>query len=171
MDQQNDPVAGRPGMGRLFAWMAVIALMAGLTAFYQVLTPDRGGIVESSRSMVVLERNRAGHYLAPGEINGQPVMFLVDTGATDVAVSERSAKALGLKFGPRTTVMTAAGPSTAWKTRIAQIRVGQLGLQNVRATIVPGLGEEALLGMSFLKHFNLRQQGEELLIGNTGQEG
>jgi aspartyl protease family protein len=170
MDQKNDPAAGST-VGRLFAWMAVIALIAGLTAFYQVLTPDRGGIVDSNRSMVILERNRAGHYLAPGEINGQAVMFLIDTGATDVAVSERSAKALGLNFGPSTTVMTAAGPSMAWKTRIAQISVGQLGLQNVRATIIPGLGEEALLGMSFLKHFSLQQQGAELVIGNMRQDG
>jgi aspartyl protease family protein len=171
MDQQGDPAAGGKGISRLFTWMAVIALIAGLTAFYQVLTPDRGGLVDGTLSMVVLERNRAGHYLAPGKINGQPVRFLVDTGATDVAVSEDSARALGLDFGPRTTVMTAAGPSLAWKTRIAQIRVGQLGLENVRATIVPGLGEDALLGMSFLKHFDLRQQGDELLIERTVEDG
>lgn len=115
-------------------------------------------------AMVVLQSNRAGHYLAPGEINGQAIVFLVDTGATDVAVSERQARALGLEFGPRTTVMTAAGPSPAWKTRIDRVRLGSLQLENVRATITPGLGNEALLGMSFLRHFSLRQQGDELLI-------
>lgn len=115
-------------------------------------------------AMVVLQSNRAGHYLAKGEINGQAIVFLVDTGATDVAVSERQARALGLEFGPRTTVMTAAGPSPAWKTRIDRVRLGSLQLENVRATITPGLGSEALLGMSFLRHFSLRQQGDELLI-------
>jgi aspartyl protease family protein len=129
-----------------------------------VLAPERGGIVSSSQSMIVLQRDRSGHYMAQGEINGQPVLFLVDTGATDVAVSERSARTLGLTFGPRTTVMTAAGPSPAWKTRIDRVRVGGLELENVRAMISPGLGNQVLLGMSFLRHFSIRQQGDELVI-------
>lgn len=168
MEKQDQPGATNPRAGKWLAWLAIIGVMAGLTAFYSALSPERGGIVSSSRDSsganVVLQRNRGGHYLAEGEINGHPVVFLVDTGATDVAVSERSARALGLEFGPRTRVMTAAGPSPAWKTRIRHISVGSLELENVRATIAPGLGNETLLGMSFLRHFNLRQQGEQLVI-------
>lgn len=162
-----------PAAGRWFAWAAVVALMLGLTAFYSAITQDRGGMVYSGRddggAMIVLQRNRGGHYLAEGEINGQAVVFLVDTGATDVAVSERKARALGLEFGPRTTVMTAAGPAPAWRTRIDRVQVGSLHLENVRATITPGLGNQALLGMSFLKHFSLRQQDDELLIESAGR--
>ena len=147
--------------------------MLGLTAFYSAISQDHGGIVYSGHdaggAMVILQRNRGGHYMAEGEINGQPVVFLVDTGATDVAVSERNARALGLEFGPRTTVMTAAGPSPAWRTRIDRVQVGSLQLENVRATITPGLGNQALLGMSFLKHFSLRQQDDELVIESAGR--
>lgn len=168
MGRLEQPGSETPRAGRWLAWAAVIGIMIGLTAFYSALTRDRGGILHSgygeNGARVVLQSNRSGHYLAEGEINGRPVVFLVDTGATDVAVSERSARSLGLEFGPRTTVMTAAGSSPAWRTRIDRVSVGSLQLENVRATITPGLGNEVLLGMSFLRWFNLRQQGDELVI-------
>ena len=154
--------------GKRLAWLAVIGLMIGLTAFYQAVTRRGGGIIESlnenGRAMVVLQRDRSGHYLAQGEINGLPVHFLVDTGATDVAVSEKLARSMGLEFGPRVTVMTAAGPAAAWKTRLRSVNLGSLALDNVRATITPGLGREVLLGMSFLQYFSLRQEGDRLMI-------
>jgi aspartyl protease family protein len=157
---------------RSFTWVAVIGLMIGLTAFYQALTQRSSGITqgvnEYGRAMVVLQRQRNGHYLAEGEINGQPLVFLVDTGATDVAVSVKTAKLLKLEFGPRIQIMTAAGPARAWVTRIQQVRVGKLVLNDVRAMITPGLGDEALLGMSFLKHFSLRQENGHLVIESGG---
>jgi len=160
--------------GRRFAWIAVIGTMLGLTAFYHALTDHKGGIVSSdgfgASASVLLERERSGHYVAEGQINGQPVIFLVDTGATDVAISEKMARALGLEFGPRVRVMTAAGPVGAWMTRLDSVRLGTLERVNVRATITPGLTDAALLGMSFLKHFSLQQEGDQLLISGAGRE-
>jgi aspartyl protease family protein len=157
-----------------FAWIAILGLMVALTAFYHALTDQKGGMVSSdgfgASASVVLERERSGHYVAVGEINGQPITFLVDTGATDVAISEKSARALGLEFGPRIRVMTAAGPVGAWVTRLDSVRLGSLQRLNVRATITPGLGDSALLGMSFLKHYSLQQEGDRLLIRPPGQE-
>jgi len=152
-------------------WLAVIGLMAGLTAFYQALVQDGGSgmvarIGENGRLAVTLQPDRSGHYLAEGEVNGRSVHFLVDTGATDVAVSERLARGLGLDFGPRITVMTAAGPAPAWRTRLARVSVGGLTRENVRATITPGLGSQALLGMSGLKHFTIRQEAGRLVTEN-----
>jgi aspartyl protease family protein len=175
VDEQKTPVVTRPRTGRTLAWLAVIGLMVGLTAFYQALIPDRGGMVMSGtqggEAMIVLERDRSGHYRVEGEINGHTVGFLVDTGATDVAVSERTARAIGLEFGPKTMVMTAAGPASAWKTRIARVSAGSLVRENVRATITPGLGGEALLGMSFLRHYSIRQQDDRLVIESTTAKG
>ena len=175
MDQPGSDQKLQSKTGRRFAWIAVIGLMIGITAFYQALTQRSGGIVHSvdngRQALVVLQRERSGHYLAEGEINGVPVMFLVDTGATDVAVSEKTARAMGLDFGPRITVMTAAGPVGAWVTRLDRVRLGSLELTNVRATITPGLNDAALLGMSFLKHFSLRQEGDNLLIERAVQNG
>lgn len=168
MDHQNLGDRPQSSTGKRLAWLAVIGLMIGLTAFYQAVTRRGGGIIESlnenGRAMVVLQRDRSGHYLAQGEINGLPVHFLVDTGATDVAISEKLARSMGLEFGPRVTVMTAAGPAAAWKTRLRSVNLGSLALDNVRATITPGLGREVLLGMSFLQYFSLRQEGDRLMI-------
>ena len=162
-----------PRAGQRFAWLAIIGLMIGLTAFYHALTGRNNGIQqeydEDGRAFVTLQRDRSGHYIAKGEINGSPVVFLVDTGATDVAVSDKVARALGLEFGPRMTVMTAAGPAAAWRTRLDRVSLGSLALNNVRATITPGLGGEVLLGMSFLQYFNLRQQGDQLVLEGGGQ--
>jgi len=177
VEHHESPGNTHPVASRLLAWLAVIGLMIGLTAFFHVLTRDGGGIIQSldenGRMLVVLQRDRSGHYLAQGAINGQPVVFLVDTGATDVAISERTARAMGLEFGPRMVVMTAAGKSAAWRTRLDRVSLGSLELENVRATITPGLGKEALLGMSFLRYFSLRQEGDRLVIeaGNQNEAG
>lgn len=169
MDERRhtEPVAGR----RLF-WLAAVGLLAALTALFQAMQRSSGGIVhsvnESGRAMVVLERDRSGHYLAPGKINGHDVTFLVDTGATDVALPEATARDLGLEFGPQVVVMTAAGPVAAWRTRLHRVTVGSITLRNVRATITRAPMEEVLLGMSFLKYFTLRQQDGQLVIESGG---
>jgi len=147
--------------------------MLGLTAFFHAISGRDGGIVEQwnedGHAQVMLERDRSGHFLAQGEINGHPVLFLVDTGATDVAISEKAAREMGLEFGPRTTVMTAAGPARAWRTRLDRVSLGTVALDNVRATITPGLGNEVLLGMSFLKYFHMRQDGNQMVLESRSQ--
>lgn len=159
-------------VGRGMIWLAAIGFLAGLTYLFMLAAPGGGGQMESrdatGRVMVALQRDRSGHYLADGAINGQPVRFLVDTGATDVAISDTVARRLGLDFGPEVVLMTANGPARGWVTRIDSVSLGGLSRSNVRGTISPGLGEEALLGMSFLQHFNLRQEGETLLIAAGG---
>ena len=160
------------GSGKQLYWAAIVALLLGMTALYHAVIRNDGGMRlqedAAGRVMVVLQRKRNGHFTADGQINGHAVHFLIDTGATDVAVSEKAARSLGLEFGPRMTVMTAAGPVGGWMTRLDYIQVGTLALQNVRATITPGLGEEALLGMSFLEHFSIVQEGDTLVISSNG---
>jgi aspartyl protease family protein len=155
-------------------WLAAIALLVLFTLGFRYLVPEQArtlpGTDEAGRAMVVLQRDRSGHYLAEGAINDQAVAFLVDTGATDVAISERLARQLGVEFGPRITVLTAAGPAQAWVTRLENVSVGGLRQYDVRATITPGLGDQALLGMSFLKNYSIRQQGDRLEIAPAGGE-
>ena len=162
------PQAGDSRTGRYMLWVAAIGLLVGLTVLFQAGTSQRSGIIQSSsnagHSRVVVQRDRSGHYLAEGAINGQAVIFLVDTGATDVAVSEDTARAFGLDFGPQIVVMTAAGRVNAWQTRLDSVSIGEVSLENVSATITRGPMAEVLLGMSFLKHFSLSQQGEMLTI-------
>jgi len=114
---------------------------------------------------VVLIRNRSGHYLFDGEVNRHKVTFLVDTGATVTAIPGELQQKLGLKLGPATSVSTANGLTTAYLTRLDQLSIGEIELFDVGASIIPGMNlDEILLGMNVLKHFELVQRGNELII-------
>ena len=150
-------------------WVALLALGAVLLTPVldrwhnpnQVLeTRYRDGVAE-----VTLERNRYGHYVTSGEINGRPVTFMLDTGATGVAVPAGVAGRLDLERGPAQPVRTANGTSVSYLTRLDRVGVGGIVLNDVRAAIVPGLeGDEILLGMSFLKHIEFTQRGDTLTL-------
>lgn len=122
-------------------------------------------INEDGNKEIVLERNRFGHYLASGEINGQAVEFLLDTGATLVAVPEHIAKRLNLKKGQGFQSQTANGMSQSYSTSINTLSLGDIVMTNVPASISTGMEfDEILLGMSFLKHLDMSQQGKLLII-------
>jgi len=158
-------------LGRRMLWIAAFGLLGGLYLLFSALENEGGttsSIDSNGARMVVLEQDRSGHYEAEGSINGQAVTFLVDTGATDVALPESAARALGLEFGPRVQVMTAAGPVKAWVTRLDEVTVGGISRRNVRASITSGEFNGILLGMSFLKHYSLQQQDGKLVIREVG---
>jgi len=118
---------------------------------------------------VVLARNRAGHYVASGRINDVAAEFIVDTGATDVAVSADIAAAAGLERGTPRTVLTANGTVTAYATRIPRLALGAITAHDVRASIVPDMqGIDVLLGMSFLRRLDFAQRGDELWLERRG---
>jgi aspartyl protease family protein len=152
------------------AWIAGLAL---LVLFFQDLlerqhnpnpTPVRIGDGERPAG-VILQRNRMGHYVASGTINGEPVTFLLDTGATSVALPLRLARRLDLRLVPGGMSKTANGMVETWGTRLASVQVGGLSVQNVRAAVMPNMpGDDVLLGMSYLKHFELVQRGDTLTL-------
>jgi len=115
---------------------------------------------------VTLARNRYGHYVATCALDGHAAECLLDTGASEVAVSAAFADAIGLARGAPVAVMTANGSTEAWPTRIGEIRLGTLAATDVRATIVPRLTDgQVLLGMSFLGRFDFAQRGSVLTVG------
>ena len=114
---------------------------------------------------VVLQRNKFGHYVASGTINHRPVVFMLDTGASDVSIPATVAQRLGLERGPTTTYYTANGPITAYRTTLAEVRLGGIVLRDVAASINPAVqDDEVLLGMSFLKHLEFTQRGDTLTL-------
>jgi aspartyl protease family protein len=126
----------------------------------QVSTDTLGGEIQ-----VHLRQNAMGHYVATGTLNGEPAVFLLDTGATNVAVPVRLAKALKLRRGAAMRSQTANGSVTTYQTRIDEVSLGGIVMHNVRASINPGMdGNEVLLGMSFLRHLELRQRGRTLTL-------
>lgn len=114
---------------------------------------------------VVLQRNRAGHYVATGSINGVSVRFLVDTGATHVALPLPLAQRLALPLSPGGMTTTANGAVQTWNTRLERIELGGLVAHRIRASVLPNMpGDEVLLGMSYLKHLELIQRGNTLTL-------
>jgi len=125
---------------------------------------------DAGNKEVILERNRYGHYVASGEINNQPVEFLLDTGATLVAIPEHIAKQLNLKKGQGFQSQTANGTSQSYATTVDTLVLGGIVMTNVPASISSGMEfDEILLGMSFLKHLHLTQQGKQLRISLPDQ--
>lgn len=115
--------------------------------------------------VIELEQNRMGHYVANGRVNGQPVTFLLDTGATLVAIPQGLAERLGLKRGQRGISQTANGRVTTYRTNLNSLELGGITLNDVQASITPGMdGDVILLGMSALKQFELTQKGDTLTI-------
>ncbi|WP_075185840.1 retropepsin-like aspartic protease family protein [Teredinibacter haidensis] len=158
------------GKGMLIAcWILVLA---GLTLFFNRHEENRynpNQYLEGKENPnwvdVTLERNPYGHYLANGFINGQAVTFMLDTGATDVAIPASLQRKLGLKRGPQIPVSTANGEVMVWMTEITQLDLGPIQLHNVRASLNPGMnGDEVLLGMSVLKSLDFSQQGKHLTL-------
>ena len=125
----------------------------------EIINTNDGGVE------IVLKRNKAGHYLSSGYINGHPVEFLLDTGATDISVPATLADSLELEPGQPALYQTANGTVTVFLTNIKSVELGPIEMRNVRASINPGFqGTEILLGMSFLKHLQMVQKGEFLRI-------
>lgn len=122
-------------------------------------------VTDGYNKEIVLQRNVHGHYVANGTINYQQVTFLLDTGATDIAVPESLANKIGLKRGYPITVKTANGNVKAYRTQLDSVAIGDIVLYDLKATILSNMhGDEALLGMSFLKHFEIIQKGKTLTI-------
>ena len=164
--------AGRVLM--VLAWCAALFLATRFFGEWEARQQNPNVVVDSEQGEgfieVKLASNRQGHFVASGQINGQPVDFMLDTGATDVAVPAELAERLGLKRGLPVTLSTANGRSQGYRTHLDRLQLGDIVLQDVRALVAPGLGgEQVLLGMSALKQLEFTQRGGTLLLRQTRQ--
>ncbi|WP_415846258.1 TIGR02281 family clan AA aspartic protease [Stutzerimonas zhaodongensis] len=119
------------------------------------------GFAEPERRQVSIAQGQGGHYWVAGSINGQPVQFLVDTGATSVAINENQARRLGVDYrvdGRQIVVGTASGTAKAWRVNLNSVKVGAIDVLGVEAVVVEGGSPtDALLGMSFLSRVSWRE--------------
>jgi len=122
-------------------------------------------LVQGERIEVLLESNAQGHFVASGRINGEAVVFLLDTGATDVAIPAELAEKLGLARGAPILLQTANGQTTGYRTVLDSLSLGDIVLRDVRAIVAPGFdGEQILLGMSALKQLEFTQRAGTLVL-------
>lgn len=120
-----------------------------------MLNPNKVEVLGEART-VTLQRGPDGHYRAEALINGQRVSVLVDTGATGVAISQRTADKLSISSRTAVRTSTANGDSVAYMTRLQSVKLGGVEARDVSALIAPGLDGDALLGMSFLGRMDVR---------------
>lgn len=119
-----------------------------------------GGVRE-----VVLKRNKYGHYNLTGQLNGQAVEFLLDTGATDISIPDSVARRIGLKRMYEMEFSTANGIARGYGTEVREVRLGDIVLHDLPASINPNVDDDIiLLGMSFLKKIEFTQRGDTLIL-------
>ena len=125
------------------------------------------GPASASTGQVTLTVGAGGHFWAQGAINGVSIRFLVDTGATSIALSGETAKRLGLNYakGARVQVKTASARLAGYRINLDSVRVGDITLTNVEGLVLEGrYPEEALLGMSFLSRTQMKREGDTLTL-------
>ncbi len=117
-------------------------------------------------SRVVLSAGSGGHFFGVAQINGVSVRFVVDTGASNVVMGVAQAEQLGINYraGQRVSVNTANGVALAYQAALDSVRVGEVEVFHVDATVVPASVPIVLLGNSFLGRFQMRQENDLLVL-------
>lgn len=125
-----------------------------------------GGTPTGERQSVSLTADAQGHFAAAGSINGYPMTFLVDTGATSIAINAAEAKRIGLdyKAGRAAGVGTAAGVVPAWRVKFNTVKVGGITLNQVDGMVIETGLNVPLLGMSFLNRMEMKRDGQSMTL-------
>lgn len=121
---------------------------------------------KNTNPSVTLMADGRGHFVTQGAINGSSISFLVDTGASFIAIPASDARRMGLNYyhAPKGMVSTANGLAPAYKLKLDTVRVGSITLNNVDAMVLEGSMPNALLGMSFLNRMQMQRDGERMTL-------
>jgi len=147
---------------------AVVEVAGRRLSLQMGAAPGRVGVsaAPAPSRQIVLSAGPGGHFTALGSINGHTTQFLVDTGATAVAIGQSEAERLGLRYreGRRIFTQTANGAVPALLVQLATVRIGDVEVRNVDAIVVPAQMSHVLLGNSFLTRFQMRRENEILTL-------
>ncbi|MBM5570772.1 MULTISPECIES: retropepsin-like aspartic protease family protein [Deefgea] len=111
---------------------------------------------------ITLTRAKDGHYRLAAQMNGEPVVLLLDTGATAMTINQALAERIGLVKGEQFIANTANGPVQGYQSVLDSLIFGPFEFKNVPIGVVPNLGDEVLLGMNIIKHFDIRTQNNQM---------
>jgi aspartyl protease family protein len=128
--------------------------------------PVRASTDAPSGGTIVMSANGDGHFITQGRINGSAVTFMVDTGATVVAIGQADADRLQLNYknGPRGFANTANGRVPVFALTLASVRVGDVEVPNVEAVVMPTAMPHVLLGNSFLTRFSMKREADTMRL-------
>jgi aspartyl protease family protein len=125
-----------------------------------------GGGGTGGGSRIVLPADSRGHFMTQGAINGRAVTFMLDTGATSIAMSAADAQRIGLDYskGQRVQMNTANGVSQGYKLRLQSVRVGDVEVYDIDAIVSPQPMPFVLLGNSFINRFSMRRDADQMVL-------
>ncbi|MDP9604960.1 TIGR02281 family clan AA aspartic protease [Variovorax sp. NFACC27] len=125
-----------------------------------------GGGSGGGGNRVVLSADSRGHFMTQGSINGRPVTFMLDTGATAIALSADDAQRIGLDYskGQRVLMNTANGTATGYKLRLQSVRVGDVEVYDIDAIVSQQAMPFVLLGNSFINRFSMRRDADQMVL-------
>jgi aspartyl protease family protein len=125
-----------------------------------------GGGGAGSGTRIVMMAGNGGHFVGDGSINGRQVRFLVDTGASVIALGRSDAVRIGIDYknAPRMVMNTANGQIVAFRVMLSSVRIGDVEVHNVEATVNPGEMPYVLLGNSFLTRFQMKRENDMLTL-------
>lgn len=153
----------------VLAWAVLLVLVALL--FDEWLTKQHNpnqspdSMIRNGNIEVILLPNSQHHYVVNGSINNHAVVFLLDTGATDVVIPLSLAKKIGLPLGAKQYATTANGTIGVYRSRLDRLQIGDITLRDVEASINPGMDNPVvLLGMSALSRVEFSQRGDTLIL-------
>lgn len=118
------------------------------------------------RQSTVLAADSRGHFVAEGAVNGSPMRFVVDTGATVVALPAHEARRVGIDYrkGRPGTTRTAGGVVPVYRVTLDRVKVGGIELFHVDGLVIEHGLDIALLGMSFLSRLEMRNEGQTMTL-------
>ncbi len=119
----------------------------------------------TSSNKIVLPLSSGGHFMAQGSINGKAIQFMVDTGATTVAMGVNDAKRMGIDYqkGQLIRMGTANGVTQGWRVKLNSVRIGDVEVYDVEAVVGPDM-PFALLGNSFLSRFSMNRTSDQMVL-------
>jgi len=129
--------------------------------------PMRSGEAAAAHgNRIVLNASSGGHFLSGGAINGRTVQFMVDTGATTIAMGAADADRLGIDYrkGQLGRSETANGNVTVYKVKLSSVRVGEVEVYDVDAVVMPNAAGHVLLGNSFLTRFQMTRTNDQMVL-------
>ncbi len=140
----------------------------GVERSYSLAREYSDGFAEAQKKQLSVAKGIGGHYWVAGSVNSQSIQFLVDTGATSVALNDEHARRLGIDYrvvGTPLQVSTASGTARGWRVTLDRVKVGELEVLGVEAVILEGGSpREALLGMSFLSRVGWKVEQDVLVL-------
>ena len=115
---------------------------------------------------IVLTVGSGGHFMTAGQINGRAVQFMVDTGATSIAMGAQDAERAGINYkaGQPVTMSTANGNTQGYRVKLDSVRVGEVEVFSVDAVVTPQAMPFMLLGNSFLGRFQMLRDNDQMTL-------